>query len=117
MFKTTGAGDVTYSDPHNNTVIAHFEGEQERCNLTCEVKNNGTLTDTVWSYRNGSAESTRKITSGYDIFNVSRNYSNHLQIVGCSLRELSEVLVYCGSHENLKQAMFELKVCGELIWH
>ena len=34
----------------------------------------------------------------------------------CSLLELDGVTVFCGSHVSPKQAYFELKVCGKLIW-
>lgn len=117
--KTIGAGDVTNLDPSNNTVIAHFEDEGESCDFTCEVKNNGTQTDTVWSFKNGLAESEKIIgghISGDYRPGSQSHYSNHLQITDCSLRELDGVTVYCGSQNNPKQAFFELKVCGELIW-
>lgn len=105
-----GAGDVAYLDPGNETVIAHFEGEGESCDFICEVKNNGTQTDSVWRFKNGSIESD-KIIGGY----ISGNYGNHLKIIDCSLRELDGVNIFCGSHLDPKKVFFGLKVCGELI--
>ena len=124
MFKTLGGGNVTDLVPDNNTVIAHFEGEGESCELICVVKYNGTQTDTVWSYKNGTAE-LQIIKGDHNIFYISgdyqpglelqSHYSNRLQIKDCSVRELDGVIVSCGSYANLEQAFFELKVCGELI--
>ena len=117
--KTIGAGDVTNLDPNNNTVIAHFEDEGESCDFTCEIKNNGTQTDTVWNFKNGSAESEKIIgghVSGDYRPGSQSHYSNRLNITDCSLRELNGVNVSCGSQNNPKQAFFELKVCGELIF-
>ena len=73
----------------------------------------------MWSFKNGSDE-LEKITSGHISGNYrpgsQSHYSNHLQIMDCSLLELDGVIVFCGSHVSPKQAYFELKVCGKLIW-
>ena len=120
----TGAGDVTSSVPQNNTVIAHFEGEEGNCELSCEVKNNGTQTDTVWSIENYMGKSERHTATDLDdeMFAISgdqrplseSNYSNHLKISNYSSKELNGTVVYCGSYENPKQSQFEFKVCGML---
>ena len=118
--KPIGAGSVTRSVPDNGTVISHFLSDGEKCELSCIVEYNGTQTDTVWSFMNGSAELKSIIgshISGDYRTGSQSHYSNHLQIIDCSLQELDGVKVYCGSHVNLKQAFFELKVCGKLIWH
>ena len=124
MFKTTGCGNITESVPDNNPVISHFEGEGEKCELSCVVKCNDIQTDTVWSYKNGSAK-LLKVNGDHNIFYIYGNYrpksqshySNHLQIKDCSVWELDGITLYCGSHANLEQAFFNLKVCGELIGH
>ena len=120
----TGAGDVTSSVPENSTVIAHFEGEEGNCELSCEVKNNGTQTDTVWSIENYMGKSERQTMTDLDdeMFTISGNqrplselnYRNHLNISNCSSKELNGTVVYCGSHENPHQSRFEFKVCGML---
>ena len=120
----TGAGDVTSSVPENSTVIAHFEGEEGNCELSCEVKNNGTQTDTVWSIENYMGKSELQTVTDLDdeMFTVSgdqhplseSNYRDHLNISNCSCKELNGSIVYCGSHENRQQSHFEFKVCGML---
>ena len=121
----TGAGDVTSSVPENSGVIAHFEGEKGHYELSCEVKNNGTQTDTVWSIENYKGARVRHTLTNYndEIFTISgdhrrvlpeSNYGNHLNISECSSKELNGAVVYCGSHENPQQRHFEFKVCGTL---
>ena len=116
-----GVGKVTNSYPDNNTVIAHFEGEEGSCILSCEVKNDDTQTDTVWSIENYKGRGEHQpVPDG--VFEISGdwrnladlNYGNHLNINNCSSRELNGTVIYCGSHENPKQSRFEFKVCGML---
>ena len=117
-----GIGDVSKSYPDNNTMIAHFENEEENCNLTCEIKNNGTQTDPVWSIENFMGRSERQIIVENGVLNFTisgdqrplseSNYGNYLKIHNCSSRKLNGTKVYCGSHMNHTQVHFGIKVCG-----
>ena len=120
----TGAGDVTNSDPDNNTIITRFEGKGESCELNCTVKNDGTQTDTVWSIENYMGKRKLPVVPD-DKFEISGdqrplpelNYGNHLKIHNCSSKKLNGTILYCGSHENPQQRRFEIKVCGMLLNH
>ena len=112
---------MTSSIPENNTVIAHFEDEGGSYELSCEVKNNDTQTDTVWSIENYMGRTEHQTLTNDEMFTVSgdqrpalpeSNYGNHLNINNCSSKELNGAVVYCGSYENPKQSCFKVKVCG-----
>ena len=115
-----GAGTVTSSSP-GNTVIVHFEGEGESCKLSCEVKNDGIQTDTVWCIENYMEIRECQPIPDDILFEISgdhhpalpeSNYGNHLNISNSSSNELNGTVVYCGSHVNPEQRRFEFKVCG-----
>ena len=118
-----GAGDVTSSVPEYSRVIAHFENEGGSYELSCEVKNNGTQTDTVWSIENYMGRTEHQTLTNDEMFTISGdhrhilpelNYGNHLNISNYSSKELNRTVVYCGSYENPQQRSFEFKVCGML---
>ena len=122
MFKTTGCGSITESVPDNNPVISHFEGEGEKCELSCVVKCNDIQTDTVWSIENYLGKTELQVITSDDTFEISgdqrplpeSHYGNRLKIHDCSSKKLNGTILYCGSHVNRTQAVFELKVCGML---
>ena len=122
----TGAGNVTEVND-SSTVIACFIDEGRSYNLNCVVKNEGIQTDTVWSvYNYKGIEGPQTITND-EVFQISGDqrptsfdsaefsYGNNLDIRNCSMKELDEVTVHCGSHVNPEQALFQFKVCGKLI--
>ena len=84
------------------------------------VKNSGTQTDTVWRLQNYMGErGLEEVPDGeiFEIFGDQRplsesKYGNYLKIHNCSSKRLNGTKVYCGSHKNQTQALFEFKVCG-----
>ena len=119
----TGAGDVTSSVPEYSRIIPHFEGEEGSYELSCEVINNETRTDTVWSTENYMGRRERQTLTNDEMFTISgdhhpawpeSNYGNHLKISNCSSKDLNGTVVYCGSHENPEQRCFKFKVCGKM---
>ena len=91
------------------------------------VKYNGTQTDTVWSLVNFMEESEHQTVTEDETFTISgdrhlefmskSNYGNHLKIRNCSsiMLHVNGRKVYCGSHLNRTQVLFELKICGTYV--
>ena len=57
------------------------------------------------------------------LFDISGNnhpkhestYGSHLKIRNCSSEDLNGTVLYCGSHLNHTQVLFELKICGTYV--
>ena len=108
---TTGAGTVT-GVPDNHVVIARFTDELSDTTLNCTVENEGIQTDTVWKPDDIVGKS-HIFGDGHRSSKCDSIYGNHLTISAELMKGLDGKSVYCGSHANPHQAIFEFHIQGK----
>ena len=72
-------------------------------------------TNTIWSIRNKADQNiddTFNVSEAHRLAN-SDTYGSNLTIPDCSRKDLDGVMIYCGSHADRTQVLFEFKICGK----